>query len=377
MARRTDKTIAEIKRSGFLFDPCKPQNWHAGILHSILGMTHKSDRIDLLAERTLKTMEIDTRGQRRQVILKLVQKAIRDLCSRNVLTQYQDNRVKLAPGLRPQRLSQYLDGGPQPWLKDPARTGSSTQPGLFSPRLPIAEGSSSHEGWEEEGGLNDDVPLEVGPTAPSPSGNRGRTAPPIVLPRLRTANNTLFEDRTEPDRELEEHADDRDDHRWHEEASSALNLLLGGGSADALGNEVSEPDGDTKLTGPGGGNLHKKPPARVVLKMLIDGILERDPSLQQRCVQARSAVLACDEDIEIRLEVLLQGDVRYRLVFPSDRLERVLRHLGMQWKEVPVGIDNSGRPAIQRAIAAGTGIGTIINRLLGDMQDLEDSAGPA
>jgi hypothetical protein len=108
-------TIAELRRSGFAFDPSRPANWYAGILQSLLSKVRQSDRIDLLAERTLKQMDILTRGNRRAVILEQVEKSIKRLCSQNVLNQYRPDRVQLQPGLLKAKLDRYLAEKPVLW----------------------------------------------------------------------------------------------------------------------------------------------------------------------------------------------------------------------------------------------------------------------
>ncbi len=114
-AQSRTTTIAELKRAGYAFDPSRAANWYAGILQSLLSKGHQSDRIDLLAERTLKQMDILTRGNRRAVILEQVEKSIKRLCSLNVLNQYRPDRVRLQPGLPKAKLERYLAERPVPW----------------------------------------------------------------------------------------------------------------------------------------------------------------------------------------------------------------------------------------------------------------------
>ena len=185
MPKTAAMTLAELKRVGYPFNPTRASNWYGGILASLLAKKHRSDRIDLLAERTLKQMDIDTRGNRRTVILKQVEKAIRSLCAKNILNQYTPERVRIQSGVNLTKFDRYLAQKPLPWSEEEAAVSSA------DPASDLDE--EGGEAYSAEAITSQDDQPDLFSAAPSeedsPLGSRPvglPHLPPLVTPVLDT-----------------------------------------------------------------------------------------------------------------------------------------------------------------------------------------------
>lgn len=356
MSKTVAVTLAELKRAGYPFNPTRASNWYGGILASLLDKKHRSDRIDLLTERTLKQMDIDTRGNRRTVILKQVEKAIRSLCAKNILNQYTPERVRIQSGVNQTKLDRYLARKPLPWSEEEAAVS-------------LADPISDHD---EEGGeayaaesitsQNDQPDLfsaapsdEDHPLGSMPVGLPH--LPPIVKPVLDTAPS-FWRAETADEGEIRS-----------PEANRALSQLLPRGFDLPISEAVTPPHGPSSA--PPGIPIGSS--SQSTLNALIEAIRERDPSIAVRNQLARQAVLIAGEGCEIEVEWRRTGELRAFLCFPHVALSSVLRHIGATWADLRVAIDPQGRAGVQRMMSAATAPEDLAVMLLADIQTLDDA----
>lgn len=360
MSKTTAATIAELKRAGYPFDPTRVSNWYGGILASLLAKAHKTDRIDLLAERALKQMDILTRGNRRAIILRQVEKAIRSLCSKNLLNQYAPNRVRIQHGVTQAKLDRYLAEKPLPWAEEEA-VAASGAPG------DDPEGSSEADAAEVIA-AQDDGPEP--PRAVPDEDDEPLSSMPVGLPQLRRVDESGLA--SSPGQE-EARWTDGGESTLKPEASRALARLLPSESDCAM-DRMAPP----ASAGP---HLPHEPavatPAITYSPLipLIDAIQSMDPSVQIRAQFARQAILIASEGCEIDIEWRRTGEVRAFVCFPTESLNNVLRHVGTTWADLRVALDQQGRSGIQRVSPSATTPNEFAVRLLQDLQVLDDAMG--
>lgn len=359
MPKTAAMTLAELKRVGYPFNPTRASNWYGGILASLLAKKHRSDRIDLLAERTLKQMDIDTRGNRRTVILRQVEKAIRSLCANNILNQYTPERVRIQSGVNLTKLDRYLARKPLPWSEEEAAVSS-------------ADPASDHdmeggESYSAEASASQNDQPDLFSAAPSeednPLGSRPvglPHLPPIVTPVLDAAPSIWRA-------EMADGGEIRSP-----EANRALSQLLPRGFDLPISEAMIPLDGASSVP-PG---IPSGVPSPSTLNALIEAIQERDPAIAVRNQLARQAVLIAGEGCEIEIEWRRTGELRAFLCFPHVALSNVLRHIGATWADLRVVIDPQGRAGVQRMMSAATAPVELAVMLLRDIQTLDDAMGP-
>lgn len=348
--------LAELKRAGYPFNPTRPSNWFSGILQTLQARNRPTHRIDLLAEDTLKQMEIVTRGSRREFILKQVEKAILKLCSLNVLRPYGSSRVEIWPDLASAKLDRHLKAGPLPWDEETSNAGTGDNDDAGSD-AEIDDALKAHDdgnevaGGQIDGGSVSDLP-------PSPP----------KLPPIRV-NSDLFGD--PPGHQENLGLDDAESKTWSEEESGALSTLLATESKNEVKSLLDriQLEPDTRVGADKGNGWSPS-----LLQPIVDAILAADPSLCLHSIAQRAAVLACEGDSQIELEWRRNGEVRVFLVFQEPSLNDVLRHIGAQWLNLVVAIDGRGRYGIQRTVSAVAAPSAVAVTVLSDVQALEDAA---
>jgi hypothetical protein len=361
VSKTTAATLAELKRAGYPFNPTRHSNWYGGILASLLAKNHHTDRIDLLAERTLKQMDILTRGNRRVVILKQVEKAIRSLCGKNVLNQYKPDRVRFQHGVSQTKIDRYLAGEPLPWAEEEAAVAAGET------SEDDCEGDSEADVAEVIAAQND------GPDSPPPTpvdDDESLSIMPVGLPHLQPVVG--------PDPEaiplaLRGGRSDRGDPLMSPAASKALSLLLLSGSGQLGAQITTNPPEDS--TGPLGAPVGSPTVTSSLLTPYIEAIRAIDPTVRIRTQFARQAILIVGLGCEIDIEWRRTGEVRAFVCFPSESLNNVLRHIGATWADLRVAVDPQGRPGVQRMMPSATAPADLAVALLRDVQTLDDAMG--
>lgn len=358
MPKTAAMTLAELKRVGYPFNPTRASNWYGGILASLLAKKHRSDRIDLLAERTLKQMDIDTRGNRRTVILKQVEKAIRSLCAKNILNQYTPERVRIQSGVNLTKFDRYLAQKPLPWSEEEAAVSSADPASDLDQEGGEAYSAEVITSQNDQPDLFSAAPSEED----NPLGSRPvglPHLPPLVTPVLDTTSSIWRA-------EMEDGGEIRSP-----EANRALSQLLPSGFDLPITKAMIPLHGASSVP-PG---IPSGVPAPSTLNALIEAIQERDPSLAVRSQLARQAVLIAGEGCELEIEWRRTGELRAFLCFPHVALSSVLRHIGATWADLRVAIDPQGRTGVLRMMTAATPPGELAAMLLRDIQTLDDAMG--
>lgn len=365
-AQSRTTTIAELKRAGYAFDPSRAANWYAGILQSLLSKGHQSDRIDLLAERTLKQMDILTRGNRRAVILEQVEKSIKRLCSLNVLNQYRPDRVRLQPGLPKAKLERYLAEKPVPWE-------SETNP------VPVGRRSRETQDEDSDGSHrppHDDQQTSLFDNFDPDQDEGALPFPPAVrLPRIAAVADAS--DSPEAEEAPSPNSPDAlSDDPWAAETSAALASLLsheqtGAAPIDPAGTSTNQlaslGDRDEALAGVS--EFSDSP-----LQPLVAAIMALDSTMRPRQTGARQCSLTSTHGFELELEWRRYGEVRAFIGFPQRCLESVLRLVGGAWLDLVVGIDPKGRYGVHRTLPSPIPqADNAAKLLLRDVQVLDDA----
>lgn len=356
MPKTAARTLAELKRAGYPFNPTRASNWYGGILASLLAKKHRSDRVDLLAERALKQMDIDTRGNRRTVILKQVEKAIRSLCAKNILNQYTPERVRIQSGVNLTKLDRYLAQKPLPWSEEEAALSSADPASDHDEEGGEAYSAEAFTSQDDQSDLFSAAPPEEDyPLSSRPVGLPH--LPPIVTPVLDTTPSIW-------PAEMEDGGEIRSP-----EAIRALSQLLPRGF-DLPITEAMIPLHGTSSVPPG---TPSGVPSLSTLNALIEAIQERDPSIAVRNQSVRQVVLIAGEGCEIEIEWRRTGELRAFLCFPHVALSNVLRYIGATWADLRVVIDPQGRAGVQRMLSASTAPVELAVILLRDIQTLDDA----
>lgn len=366
MSRTNSNQLAELKRAGYPFNPTRPSNWFAGILNGLLSQNRQTDRIDLLGERTLKQMNILTRGKRRAFLLKQVEKAIWTLCGRNVLILYTPTRVKLHPDLSQAKLDKLVNSWPLLWEQE---------------ALANKDGNDGRDAGSEEGTdaaiATDNSEDEMGNTSVTDDEEGDLLTITARLPKITIPNHNNRQDRgisSQPGL----FSDEDISGPWAAETADAFSKLLS--DLSGLDQTVDSPGVPTHLPGetpPQSCLVRMAEASTLLLQPIADAIQKADPSMLLRGISQRSAIIDCTDGSQIDIELRRNGEVRIFVSFPEALLIDVLRHIGSQWLDLVVAIDPKGRYGIQRTIPPATSPSSLAYILLNDIQALEDAAGSA
>ena len=310
------------------FDAKRPSNWYGGIARAMLD--HKLDwaPISALVSRTLKAMGILTRGAPRELMVKQIQRAIRDLIRTGVLTEYHGGqRVRI---LDKDRIRRYATRHPQ--------------------HLPLCSEESS-----EAIVIDDEVPEQRGlfgnigqdSSLHGTSAEAGFTLPPL----------TFLAKRPEGGGDNTSSMADRIHHTDEEEA--ALNLLF---------------DDKRSINGESGYEQPSAPKGNPASNTDLATVLS--------CLaQGRPTDVVCDGcelsanfgDFRLRLEVRRNGSVRGVMGFPEEMLGVVLKGVRRRWHRAVIGTTDAGVPGIIYIWEVNVPPEVLAQQLLEDVVFLEDS----
>lgn len=305
-------------------------------------------------------MEIITRGSRRAFILKQVEKAIRSLCSKGILNQYNHGRVCVQDGVSEAKFKRYLDETPLPWEAEEAAAAAED---------PATDGDEvgTEEDVAEAIAAQNDGPDHVPQT--SDEDDELLSGRPVGLPPLRPLVEPDSDDprlSPPPEEQTEEGG-----YSMSPEATRALIELLQPTSEHPK-TGVDTPQAGTPAAPhatPTGGTAATLQP----LMPYVEAVLSIDPTMRIRTQSARQAVIVAGEGCEIDMEWRRTGEVRSFVRFPSEALNKVLRHIGLSWADMRVAVDQQGRPGLQRLMRPAPSPADFAVELMRDIQSLDDA----
>ncbi len=101
-------------------------NWHGAIIKGLCSGERRSASIDSLSDRALRALNILSRKNRRQFLLKQIARAIKQLCNQGVLFETAPGRVKLLHEVDSDRVQRLLAKPTHPWTDEVAAPAESS-----------------------------------------------------------------------------------------------------------------------------------------------------------------------------------------------------------------------------------------------------------